>query len=580
MALDATPANLYEEIDQAVALRRRHTEMSEPIVRRIAGNDYRGDWTPDEDSFELHEYQYIRNAVPGWVFSNPAVNLDGLLAADEMYKHALEYGFKGWIPAVGFAKKMTALAVDCCINFGVAVCTCEVLPGYEGWDEPLPVQPDFHRLPPDRFFQDPQGGADRWRFRGHQWVQDKDVLLAAKNPDGSPMYDPEALAMQPVEVGINDDDRDKSQQKYYVKRNRIVGYELFERATGMIYTLGFARTAGGTQQVFLRPPRRWIGSPAGPYKLFGIFLLPDQVYPLSPLAVTSAKVRELNAHRGQMSDDAAAGKQLILYDKSKPENKRAIEEAPNLAVVGIDGLGAGMVQHVQIAGADPKRYDYIERLRMELHETSGLTTQDRGNTTGATATEVDEVAQADDARTAWDRAQFQGCATEVLTEAAYLFTYCDQVAFPVDVPDPMTGQMMTMVFRGGIGDGQDHTAFSRLRIGIQPYSMEMVNSGVMQRRALQLTELLTAAAPVMVQTPYINWKWVLDNLGESQNVKGLGEKALNPQTLGALQQMAALQAQQQQQMAAQESQANVQATQSKAKDSKGKGDRGSSKRSP
>jgi hypothetical protein len=48
----------------------------------------------------------------------------------------------------------------------------------------------------------------------------------------------------------------------------------------------------------------------GPYSLFGFYLVPDQVYPLAPLAVTRKQVEEINKHRWQASRDAAVAKQI------------------------------------------------------------------------------------------------------------------------------------------------------------------------------------------------------------------------------------------------------------------------------
>lgn len=549
--LDVTPMHLYEEIEASVRLRRQHDQQQEPIIKRIAGSDFRADWRVDEDNFEAHEYQFIRNTVPNWVFNNPVVDCEGLLpGVDDQFGESIKQGVNQWIPAVDFASIMTQIAVDTCIGFGVAMATCEPVPGYDQASEPVPLWPMVYRLANHRFFQDASGGRDQWRFRGHTWVRDKDDLEQAVNPDGSPMFDTSVLSGMAVECGLDDEERARYERRYRTDRNRVMGYEVFVRETGMIYSLAYCKTSGGTTGGYLRQPRRYIGSQTGPYRLFGTFFLPDQVYPLSPLAATASKVKELNAHRGQMSDDAGAAKTLLLVDKSKPENRAALESAPNGAIVGVDGLAGGMVQAVTTGGVNKANADYVELLRRDLHETGGMSANRRGEITGATASEVDTVEQADDARTSFDRSEFQKGMIGVLMEVATLMCKCDQVRFPVAIEDPMTGQPMAKMFQGGPSidpatgqpapgaEQQDNESFGRLRITIQPYSAERVDSNVKQRRAIQNATFLLQAAPVMNLTPWVNWEAVVQDLGESQNNKGLGARYLNAANLqGAQQQM-------------------------------------------
>lgn len=562
---DVSPLNLRNEVDSAIKLNRRHTDMGWKRIRAYAGRDYRDDWTMPEDNYQGHEAGYTFNSVPNLVYNNPKVDIKGLLPVlDEAPGKAVESGLNQWIPAVAFNECLIECAYWLQFTFAVTITSLDVVPGYDDREEPLPLWPQVSVLNPMRFFQDPQGGRNGWKYRGNIWVADLDDLLSQTWPDGTPMFDPAALNEQGIEVGLEQAGVNKdAADKLPVPRRRIVGYDIFVRETGMIYTIGYGM--GGSAR-YLREPRPYGGHRNGPYTVYGLYIVPDQVYPLPPLAVTAAKVREINAHKGQMSDDAAAAKNLILYDKSKPENGTKIARSNNNSVIGIDGLAGGFVKEAKIGGVNPANADYVERLTFELNEISGMTDQRRGNVTHATATEVEEVSQADDVRTEFSRSRFRSCVVENLQKVAHFMVHSDQVRFLIEAETPMG--KVPAVYTGGMydaatGAAQDPAFAARMRLEIQPRSMEYTDSGMMQRRAIQNTEIITQMAPAMVTCPQINWKQILDDLGESQNVSGMGERYLDQNILGAMQQQAAMAQAQEMQLAQQQGQNDTTTAQAK-----------------
>ena len=106
--------------------------------------------------------------------------------------------------------------------------------------------------------------------------------------------------------------------------------------------------------------------------------------------------------------------------------------------------------------------------------------------------------------------------------------------------DPMTGIVQNMttskLFIGGPPpDGTPHIPFTALEIKVQPYSMELVDEAVLQRRILQAIQLLTGVlGPAAMQMPYLKLKAIADDLFEAMNIKDAANRYID---WGMLQQM-------------------------------------------
>ena len=76
-----------------------------------------------------------------------------------------------------------------------------------------------------------------------------------------------------------------------------------------------------------------------------------------------------------------------------------------------------------------------------------------------------------------------------------------------------------IMFHGGI----EGIPFEQLGIRIEPLSMERVSQVTMQRRALQMLNLVSTVAPLIPQTPYVQWKDVLGSVGDALNMPNFGD---------------------------------------------------------
>lgn len=531
MALDTFADNLRSEINSAITLRQQVTDLSAEFIKRLAGPDYRQDWPASEDQQENYPHELVANTVPALYYSNPGIGFAcSALPPDHPFVRAQRIGLNEWSKGNRqLERQMLQIAYDTCTDFGVAQVGLDKMPGYDTAgsnqdDGPIPLFPMVRRVSPTRFFTDPQAtDADLFRFRGHIWVRDKDDLLSSKNADGTPKFDREAVDGLATDANTKGVTREivGAAGKDFVNRNQIVGYEIYVPEDGMIYTLAMQMGDTSGNHGFIRPPRKYFGPRSGPYVMFGLNIIPDQIYPVSPLAISMGLIRELNAHAGQASSDAASSKRLVIVDSNNKELVEAVTTALSSSVIGVPNFD-GKALNMDVGGASPETLNHIERLRTTLDRQSGLTETKRGNLTGVTAREVAEASAGEDTRTKFIQSRFRAAVVDAIRIVSYLIWESPAVRFDVSYDDPATGDKVYQLFQGGNPgiNGLPHLPFERLNasVTIDPYSMESVDQGVLQRRiqaALAQTMTVLQAARLY---PELKVREVLNDIYQSVNI--------------------------------------------------------------
>lgn len=557
--LDTTPSNLRLEVEAAVRLRRRHTDLSHQLIERYVGSAYREDWE-DEPSHENHEFEFIANMIPALVANNPKVNVKSRRpVVHRELAEAVQHGLNRWIRDINMKDRLEKPLYDSMFDFGVVSVTLEALPGYDDQDNP-PMRPIFRRISPRRYFKDPQGGVEGGRYAGVILTRDRQDMIDDRNPDGSRKFDEEAVkalsSPESMDAVVDDVLRD---MEIRVERNQCVYAEIYIRETGMIHTIGFAslpnekgsRSKGGVE---LRKPRPFFGGPHGPFIELEYYIVPDQVYPLPPLCVTHDLVTEINSHAEQVSRDADTARNLVLYDSTNSHLGDSLANALNGAVCGIPNFDQRLFAPVTLGGANPVQLDYILRLRERIDRRSGLTDIMRGNISGqGTATEAQLAAASANARVKYMQGKVQQFVIKILENATWLLCNSTSVVYPISIdeaeeivyrgPGAMIegGAMFDMrkpgvregVFMGGVQDGQDARAFYDLELIIEPYSMEAVNEAVLQKRMMEAFGITIQAAQMIPQMPYVNWPDLLDDLYNAVNVPD-GRKYINFEMLAQI----------------------------------------------
>jgi hypothetical protein len=316
-----------------------------------------------------------------------------------------------------------------------------------------------------------------------------------------------------------------------------VGYEVYVRETGKIYTLGHTPVTGGEgRAVFLRQPRDYFGHPRGPYVYFRIHLIPDMLFPLSPLAATQDISEEISLHMGQMKDDAGRAKHFTLIDSKAKGAKEIVKNARNGGVYTIPGL-KDISLEVKVGGVDPEQAAYIDRRRADLERRAGITNVSRGETDPNVKATADAIADKHaDKRIKYAQRQFRKAVKQILEGMAWLMWYSDQIAIEMPMTDEETGEEYSATFYGGVHEGQEHIPFESLRIEIEPYTMEYVDESTRQRRAMQAYDITTNLGPMLVDLPFLKTD-LLDDLFEVNNVQGGAERYIDMDILNQMRQM-------------------------------------------
>ena len=305
---------------------------------------------------------------------------------------------------------LTDIAVDMCFNFGVALVTEEknktLRPNPGLQKTATPMWPVCTRIPQHRFFVDPVADTlEEARFIGHKWVRDKEDLLKMAEENEKEGWDAEAIEKMSVTSDNQELGRD---EKDLPDREEVVCYEIYvpeitledslgekHGFNGTIYTLAVAVDDEDEKAAFIRKPRPYYGPRWGPYVLFGIYKVPNAIYPLSPLVAIEGQVEELNRHAESASQSAEQYKKLILVDNTDPKFSQRVKDSQDNYVIPVSGLEKARVVQAEIGGMTQQQLTYLQVARDRLDRNSGITDAQRGNIEGrGTATEVTVAAEA------------------------------------------------------------------------------------------------------------------------------------------------------------------------------------------
>lgn len=339
----------------------------------------------------------------------------------------------------------------------------------------------------------------------------------------------------------------------------------------------------GSKPVYLRDPRPYFGPPSGPYRMFGTYRVPNSIWPLSPLVATFEQVKELNAHAVSAARSAAGFKRFTAYDTSHPEAGAAAKDANHNDVVGINGLADGMLKEITNGGVDPAVLQYLSLLRERRDRVTGLNDAARGvlneNMAGSSATAAADLAAQRDSRLAFIERMFHEDTRAVLDHAGWYMFNSEFVRFslpdsaaqeikprPRMLPQEDEAEDIAIRFALPMGEEEDPYQLSSmpymervekiresltwqpkvgfpaddgaegqteyksmsdmtglryedLQLIIDPLSMARTDQALLQKRVQDQFSLVTKAALLMPQTPYLDWVDLFDTWGDALNQK-------------------------------------------------------------
>lgn len=531
------PDILRDEIEHAIKERDAVVCHMDKRLERYFGEFFSDNVRPEGgSSVEPYEFELTTNIIGDLIFNNPRVSLGDTANAENFEAlQADETALNQLIRDVEFEQVGRRVGFDAVFGFGVFILQTEVLPGYEDWPGPKPIRPTVKRLSPRRYFRDARSG-DACRFEGHVWVMDRDEMLEAKKADGRPMYDPDIVSGLGVDTDLDKAGLSRRAQDG-PSRNQIVGYEVYVRETGMIYTLGCGPTTDGKGRAsFLREPRRWVGDPRGPYVLVGLLDSGDEPYPMSLLAATQKTVNELNAHAQLTSHEAATAKRLTIFDANDKALTSALVNGVSGTAYGVPGFRSGAAEVIEVGGPNQASIDYQDRLGDRIDRIGGLTDVRRGDVGPSNTATAEAIAdRAADKRTRQLQRMYTLAVIRVFDGLLWIMQRFRSVSFRVSAKDPKTGKPTSATYVGGPLPGQEPPRQRTTSVSIEPYSMEMVNQALLQARMERMLEVVPATLEYAMKNPAYKVRNVIDDYCQAFNIVGGGDRYVDFEMLEQMQ---------------------------------------------
>lgn len=535
-------ASLRTEIDQAEKFRDAHLAEWQRLVERFHGPAFLTSTTAngDYDDPENFVHEYIALILPRIVHDAPKVRVKSARPITQAVSAGvMQLALNRWCKMTKVRNTLERIATDMLMGFGVGLLVNEPVKGYRAVDDADPYLPRMYRISPDRFFIDPAStNPEDARFMGHCWIVDReDLIQRAKDEDGWNLDVIERIA---ANTGVEDVRGSFDRGRNIPDRKELVLYEVwvpevrdedkerFDEMSGLqmfngtIYTVLKGQNANDTaESEFVREPRPYWGPRNGPYCLFGVYTVPDDPYPLSPLVALIPQMDDVNHHLRSMRYSASAYKRLILVDSRNPKLAEDIRDKDDLYVVLANGIDASQVVPVEVGGITTQQVNYAQMAQDRLDRVSGIHDAMRGNVQGtATATEISVAESAAGQRLAHIKKQFQERVNEVLKTVAWYMFHDNKIVFPLGEEGiPLLGANPEPVFSADAMVG----VFDDLDIDIEAMSMERISEQMVQRRSLEMLQIIGNLAGAVITAPHVKWKDVMSIVGDAMNIPNLAD---------------------------------------------------------
>lgn len=535
---------LRREVESAERFRDTHLSGLRDTIERYHGPAYRDDradaWTDDPENF-YHEY--VSMVLPRIIHDNPKFRIrNGNPIIDMLVGKRLQLAMNRWVRITGLRKTLERIATDMLFSYGVGLTVSEPRPEVRQIDGRGPYLPRVYRISPERFFIDPAASnIEDARYLGHCYAVDKEDLIKRAETDKS--WD--AQAIEDIASNTDLDYARDDVGRNILDRKELAVYEVWvpeissdvaEQVdemlnlgvlNGMIYTFVKGRNSETKWDGYIRAPIPYYGPRGGPYTVFGVYTVPDDPYPLSPLVAVKSQVDDLNAHLKSMRSSAAAYKRMIMVDARNSKLAQDIKDRPHDYIVVSESLDKDRILNLEVGGITGQQVQYSQLAQDRLDRVSGMHDAMRGNISGtATATEVAVAESSATMRMAHLKRQFQEAVDMLGRSVSWYMWHDNRIVIPLG--KEAVAQLMEAepVFQGGIG----MPGWEDLEVAVDSYSMERVSESLVQKRALELLQITTNVAQAAMMMPNVKWKEILGVVGDALNVPHLADMIdLQPQ---------------------------------------------------
>ncbi|RMF59247.1 MAG: hypothetical protein D6746_08545 [Bacteroidetes bacterium] len=545
--LDTSPEHMLQEIQAAEKDRDKHLPVYDKMVSWYHGKGFK-DVSDSEHLLANHPFEYITLITPRIVQDNPkvVVNTASTVPEERIVATALKHAGQKWIEDSSFEEHLTRAVID--FSFAWCVAYVEHRKGakdeYKLRNPKNPGWPIVERVPVRRFLMDPAALCFRdARWMGHLFVRDREDLLREAKEHPERGWNADAISNIGKDIGL--DRLEERHDKDVPSRDEVVLFQFWVRDSrpdpdlgpedgfyGAIHTicLDYPQSGDGDPKATqVREPIPFWGVPDGPYVLGGAYVGDnDDPWPLSPLAAVYSQVEEFNEQITAAAQASRRYKRLVFVDDSDIRTAEAVVGTPDGYVVPVPGLkdatGGRNIIEVEVGGVSNNQITMIQLWQSILERVSGIDSAQRGEVEGrGTATEVAVADKVTDLRVGKLKIEFQRYVLGILQRVLWYIYHDEDIEVSLGQAGAEELNMQNPIFKGGDPDPKSPLSFWNLRFKIETMSMERTTEALNQRRVLQATQLIANMAPVIRQFPEVDWKSVLNRVGDALNIPNMDE---------------------------------------------------------
>lgn len=539
--LELTERKLMEEIRAAQEFMRPFAKKAAEIKRKLAGRHYRADAPEDDPSPENYAYTFKQYVLPQILFGVPTANVKPTRSLeDEPVADGLELAVNSWAKQTDLKATLSQILDDCAVGFGVSKVGIEPCGDYAA-NASAGVSGDFEfranfpfleRIEIRDFIIDPIAKKlSKARFVGHRFERDLADVITDQRYDRT-----QSALLSPIarEPNLDEDGfPDRKNSARAVDRKRVTLFELYLPEYRKIITIG---ETGAEACVILRNEAFW-GPDDGPYTVWGLDTVPGEIIPLSPVTAMWDQIEKTNVHAVDAADSAETHKNILAYRQSEKDDAEKIKTARNGDIVGLTNPEA--VQTLTLGGVAKEQIDYTEIERARTDRLLGITDLQRGEAVSNTTATASEIASnASDIRLSRMKDRIKDCAVHAFRKVLWYFHEDDTIQ-PMNMvqTDPITGVQRGATFFPGNPEGAyvnntwieapPSTDVNDFNLDIDPQTMQKEDDAIVQRRAQDRVTIIAEIAPLIAQTPYINWRAVIEDWGKAFNDQFMADRVLN-----------------------------------------------------
>jgi hypothetical protein len=537
VALDLTAQGLYDEVRKAIDHRDRYLGSAyDDCIARYVGPGYRRHHQGKVD-FNNHAYKVLSTFLPLLASGNPRARTktprQGSAAA---ITKAVEFAVNRNAELQNLKKTVEELATDWFFKWCIAFTQPRPALGMIEREDP-PYRPTTVRMSLLDYAWDPVAIKHaEARFQAHRIIRDSDSIERESREFPKRGWDRTALS-KCAETPNRDHRGEKLMDSF--DRNEIEYWEVWlpevkldvarDEAGRRFEPLaeqgfhGTIYTVAKDSPVFLRAPRPFWGPRDGPYTFSGYLPVPDRSIPLSMLAVTYAQAEVHNlVWEAAVMAIRKYKRGIAVGSGSAAELQEKLAEFEDLGIFTVEALDdvKKAIQEIEIAGLSQQHIQMLQMLGLNLEQLSGLTDAMMGQVSGqGTATEASIANMSSGRRLGYATEKFitQTIRPIFQKEAWYAVMHplsrspLGDQADKVFV-DPMTGEPIEAPIL--LGGRKNAELLEDMDIEIDPASTRYTSELLEAERSAQQDQWLAMFAPMIPQTPWIEWGQVVARKAE------------------------------------------------------------------